>query len=64
MIVVTERIAHWPEEDKYVYHLPKGRWSEEAEWQEIHCGGGIVFPWRENQPKEAVCAECRKSAKK
>lgn len=57
--VVPERQHRYPEPDVIIYHLAKGAWSLAAEWQEIHCGAGIVFPHAAKVALEEVCPECK-----
>jgi hypothetical protein len=58
VVVVGEWLRTGPFDQRQVWHLAKGR--GDADWQDVWCGGGIVYPApRERVSPDLVCPECK-----
>lgn len=58
VVVVGEWLRTGPLERRQIWHLAKGRGN--ADWQDVWCGGGIVYPApRERVDASLVCADCK-----
>jgi hypothetical protein len=57
-VVVPERVGLAGRPEQFVYHLPAGPLTKEADFWPIKCGGGIVFPHRDTRPETDVCPDC------
>ena len=55
--VIAEAAHHGDPTNSRTFHLAKGR--GDSDWQDVHCGGGIVYPGpREKVHAGEVCPQC------
>jgi hypothetical protein len=60
---VAERVRRWPEDDRIVWHLYE-KADPDADFTEVKCGGGIMFPGDyATVPWNMLCPDCRDGRK-